>query len=225
MTEPKRIEDALVGYTGPKNAVFSLRLRIDADCEFCGTKPHNPCQHTPNEAFDHPAPAPAEHTAADAPNREAGSSTDSDKAPSQSAAGVPDVISRLIECCKAWEPSVCILGNVRAGEAATALAALQSQLNLRVAHGWIADAAGKQQDEKIAQQAERINELEAELNLAENVRTLDVLELQRKSITELKETLDEAVRLIELSTAKGTTHCGWYAERDAFLNKAREVMG
>lgn len=71
MTEPPRIEDELEGYTGPKNAVFSLRSRIDADCEFCGTKPHQPCPHTPNEAFDHTAELSAVKAERDAALRDA----------------------------------------------------------------------------------------------------------------------------------------------------------
>lgn len=33
----------------------------------------------------------------------------------------------MLACCEAWEPSVCILGNVRAGDAAKALRAALSE--------------------------------------------------------------------------------------------------
>ena len=32
-----------------------------------------------------------------------------------------DVIDELIACCEAWEPEVCVMGNVRAGDAANRL--------------------------------------------------------------------------------------------------------
>jgi hypothetical protein len=37
-------------------------------------------------------------------------------------------VQALIACCDAWEPSVCVMGNVRAGDAAAALRALLAQL-------------------------------------------------------------------------------------------------
>ena len=39
-----------------------------------------------------------------------------------------DVIDELIACCEAWEPEVCVMGNVRAGDAAQALRNLRAEL-------------------------------------------------------------------------------------------------
>ena len=39
-----------------------------------------------------------------------------------------DVLDELIACCEAWEPDVCVLGNVRAGDAAQALRRLRAEL-------------------------------------------------------------------------------------------------
>jgi hypothetical protein len=41
-----------------------------------------------------------------------------------------DVIDELIACCEAWEPEVCVMGNVRAGEAAKALRGLRADLTM-----------------------------------------------------------------------------------------------
>jgi hypothetical protein len=39
-------------------------------------------------------------------------------------------VQALIACCDAWEPSVCVMGNVRAGDAAAALRVLLAQLQV-----------------------------------------------------------------------------------------------
>ena len=41
-----------------------------------------------------------------------------------------DVIDELIAYCEAWEPEVCVMGNVRAGEAAKALRGLRADLTM-----------------------------------------------------------------------------------------------
>ncbi len=41
-----------------------------------------------------------------------------------------DVIDELIAHCEAWEPEVCVMGNVRAGEAAKALRGLRADLTM-----------------------------------------------------------------------------------------------
>ena len=41
-----------------------------------------------------------------------------------------DVIDALIACCEAWETEVCVMGTVRAGEAAKSLRGLRADLTM-----------------------------------------------------------------------------------------------
>lgn len=111
--------------------------------------------------YAHP-PAPTEHTAADAPNREAGNLQALKAAKEPSAVGVPDV-DGLVN----W-----LLGNAnlmgnefdeKLIEAAKALAALQSQLANANERARVSEVLFQDMNAENAQQSERIKEMEAKL--------------------------------------------------------------
>ncbi len=109
----------------------------------------------------------------------------------------------------------------KVAQQAERIAALQSQLNARIAHGWIADAAGKQQDDKITQQAERITTLQTENEcLAASCRAAT------ENNDTLKTKLAEAVGLLASCVHRdGVMGTELEEKINALRDKAREVMG
>lgn len=149
------------------------------------------------------------------------------KTPStDTAAGVPDIdglVDRCIERASFSERQGLDYSKMVLYQAANTLAVLQSELSRETFRKIDQIRANQSIRKENAQQAERIKELESSSTWSDTQARL--IELQAERINALTAKLAEAVRLIELSTAKGTTHCVWYAERDAFLTKTREVMG
>ncbi len=134
-----------------------------------------------------------------------------------------DVINELIACCEAWEPEVCVMGNVRAGEAAKALRGLRADLTMAGAFHKAAVAQRNSAWEEI----ERLRaELATEHRRQSTMRTLiAALEGTLSHYRSKQAEADEAVRTLGSEREANATLTAELAARDSTIEALLDFAG